>query len=99
MTEQDPILNLLERKKNRLIRVILGTKERLYDPEDVAHDDPDAAAFRKVVLDEVNDFFEQVTDIICTLQSDRTVVVNQLFLDKLDELKNDLREQLTSVAS
>lgn len=82
----DPLVSLLERKKNRMIRVILGTKERLH-PEELCDD---GGAFRKVVLDEVNAFFEQVTDIVETLQQDRTIVVNQLFLDKLDEIREEL---------
>lgn len=83
----DPLLGLLDRKKNRMIRVILGTKERLH-PEGVCPDDE--GVFRKVVLDEVNDFFEQVADIVDQLQHDRTITVNQLFLDKLDEIKSEL---------
>jgi hypothetical protein len=83
----DPLLGLLERKKNKMIRVVLGTKERLH-PEGICPDDE--GVFRKVVLDEVNDFFEQVCDIIDQLQHDRTITVNQLFLDKLDEIKDEL---------
>ena len=86
----DPLVELLDRKKNRLIRVILGTKERLY-PDGVVPDD--GGAFRKVVLDEINAFFEQVSDIIDTLQHDRSIVVNQLFLDKLDELREEIRQE------
>jgi hypothetical protein len=86
--DADPLIGLLDRKKNRLIRVILGTKERLY-PDDVCPDD--GGAFRKVVLDEVNAFFEQVAEIVDTLQHDRTITVNQLFLDKIDELREELR--------
>lgn len=85
--EVDPIIGLLERKKNKMIRVILGTKERLH-PDGVCPDD--GGAFRKVVLDEVNTFFEQVIDMIGTLQQDRTIMVNELFLEKLDEMKNEL---------
>lgn len=89
MTE-DPLVSLLDRKKNKMIRVILGTKERLHPPELC----DDAGAFRKVVLDEVNSFFEQVTDIIETLQQDRTIAVNQIFLDKLDELRDELTSKV-----
>lgn len=85
MTENaDAILALLDRRKNRAIRIILGTKERLYP-------DQDEGAFRKVVLDEINGLFEQVRDIVETMQQDRSLAVNQLFLDKLDELKDELR--------
>lgn len=88
----DPLVDLLDRKKNKMIRVILGTKERLH-PDDVCGDD---GTFRKVVLDEVNAFFEHVTDIVETLQQDRTIAVNQLFLDKLDELRDVVRETVNS---
>lgn len=76
--EVDPILALLDRRKNKAIRVILGTRERLFE-------DPDGA-FRKVVLDEVNALFDEVRDILLSLQEDREVVVNQLYLDKLDAI-------------
>lgn len=85
--EGDAIVSLLERRKNKLIRIILGTKERLYPDED-------DGVFRKVVLDEVNDFFDQITDIVDALQNNRSVVVNQLFLEKLDELKTEIMQGL-----
>lgn len=80
----DAIVALLDRRKNRMIRMILGTKERLYPDED--------GTLRKVVLDETNDFFEQVKDIIVTLEANRSIVVNQLFLDKLDEIDAQIKE-------
>jgi hypothetical protein len=86
----DPPVELLDRKKNKMIRVILGTKERLH-PDEVCGDD---GAFRKIVLDEVNAFFEHVTDIVETLQQDRTIAVNQIFLDKLDELRDELTSKV-----
>lgn len=88
MENTDAIVSLLDRRKNRMIRIILGTKERLYPDED--------GTLRKVVLDEVNDFFEQVRDIVISLENDRSVVVNQLFLDKLDEIDAQLKEFASS---
>lgn len=87
MDDTPALIQLLERRKNKAIRAILGTKERLY-PDD------DDGMLRKVVLDEINELFEQVEDSISSLQAGQTVMVNQFYLDKLEELQDWFQEAL-----
>lgn len=69
---------LLERRLKRCIATILSAKEKdidRYIPEEVA------ASFRKTILDQINEFYGLVVDV---LNDD----VNQEFLDMLDMLED-----------
>jgi hypothetical protein len=82
------VKELLERQKNKCIRVLLGAKERELDeylPAEVQ------VAYRKIVLDQVNAFHEFCVDLFES-QSEGTVVVNELFLNKLEEISNGITE-------
>jgi hypothetical protein len=82
-SQQTQVGLLLERKKNRCIRTILGNKERDIDPH---IDEETSARFRKVVLDEINGLIEFVKDVIVSAPEGQHVVVNDLYLQKIDDL-------------
>lgn len=73
---------LVERRKDRAIAIILRMKESECDeflPAGVR------TKLRKVILDQLNDLAEVVTDILKASTSD-TVVVNEFWLEKLMEV-------------
>lgn len=79
---QDVVRDLLAKRRDRVIAIILGMKERdcdQYLPRDVQ------TKLRKVVLDQINEFYELTCDILRSLETD-DVVMNDLWVQKLDEI-------------
>lgn len=77
----------MARRRDKAIKIILGFKERECDsylPKEVQ------VRFRKLILDELNDFYEVYLDLHDA--EDESVVKNELFLKKLDEIHEELRE-------
>ena len=73
--------NALTKRKDRSIAILLGVKERELDkflPEDVQR------AYRKLVLDQVNDLYEFAIDLLNSEEDG--IIINQLYLDKIDEI-------------
>lgn len=80
---QDALSDLLKRRRDRAIAIILSIKERECDP----HLPREARAkLRKVVLDQFNEFYDVTMDIMQSLDPDDRVVLNELWLRKLDEI-------------
>lgn len=75
---------LLQRRKNRALAIILSTKERECD-----HLLDDAASYkmRKVILDQVNEFYEYTLDIVEALTSGQEIAVNEYYLERLAEVE------------
>lgn len=72
----------LAKRRDRCIAIMLGMKERECDeylPLDVQ------TKMRKVILDQMNDFFSISLDILNSLDSGE-VILNQAYLDKLDAI-------------
>lgn len=78
-----PVLeDLLARRRDRAIAIILRTKEETCDaylPDDVS------ARLRKVVLDQINSLTDVALDLISSLDTGETVL-NELFIQKIDEI-------------
>ena len=80
MNEQ--VKALLAKRRDRSIAIILGFKERecdTYLPPTIRQE------LRKVVLDQINDFYELALDLMASSE-DTSIVFNQIFLDKIDEI-------------
>lgn len=78
----DAVRNILARRRDRMIATILGAKEDLCDsyvPGDMSSE------FRKIILDQINDYYDLCTDLLRSVQPD-SVVVNEKWLEKLDEI-------------
>lgn len=74
--------SLLAKRRDRAIAIILGVKERECD----ARLSPDQSQkLRKVVLDQLNEFFDLVVDIMRSFDTG-DVVINDQYLSKLDEI-------------
>jgi hypothetical protein len=71
---------LLERKKNRALAIILSTKERECD---YLLDEQSSYKLRKVILDQVNEFYEYTADIIEALTSGTEIAVNEYWLERM----------------
>lgn len=81
--QQDLLSDMLTKRKNRAIAIVLGVKERETDGMLT----PQASdKLRKVVLDQFNDYGSFVEDLLLSLSGTSGVVVNELFLEKLDQL-------------
>ncbi len=94
---QEVVSDIVSRRKDRAIAVLLGIKEREVDqylPKDVQ------ARLRKAILDQLNDYTTLVLDVLRSLNTDdSTVVLNELYMQKLDELHQDvgaIRSHLTT---
>lgn len=92
---QDALADLLKRRRDRGIAIILSIKERECDgylPRE------SRIKLRKVVLDQFNEFYDLVLDLMSSLdQGD--VVLNEEYLDKLDSVHRDVAEILSKVSS
>lgn len=84
----EDIKRVLAKRRDRVIAIILGTKERELDPH-VSYEA--SMAFRKVIMDQMNDFYDLVLDLLGSID-DQAVVINQLYLDKIDEIFNAVIE-------
>lgn len=73
---------LLRKRKDRTVAVILHVKERDADkhlPRDVQQ------KLRKVVMDQVNEFYDLVVDIAGSLDTGE-VLLNDEYLEKIDRI-------------
>lgn len=80
---QEIVSDLVARRRDRAIAVLLGIKEREVDqylPPDVK------IRLRKAILDQLNDYTTLVLDVLRSLNNDSTVVLNELYMEKLDEI-------------
>ena len=78
-----PVLNdVIARRRDRAIATLLGVKEREIDQ----YLPPEARALlRKAILDQLNDFHSLVVDVMRSLDNGE-VVLNDLYLEKIDQL-------------
>lgn len=78
MDEKD----LLGRRRDRAIATILSYKERECD-----HflDEKTSKLLRQVILDQINDVCDLAFDVISSLEKEPTIVLNDNFLDALEE--------------
>ncbi len=77
------VRELLERRKNRAIAIVLGVKERELDAQLT---DEASRKLRKVVLDQFNDFSELCADLLESVGGTGGVVLNEHYLQKLDAI-------------
>lgn len=79
---QAALETMLKKRKDRSIATILGIKERECDPHL-----PEQAQqrLRKVILDQMNDFYEVVMDVAGSLDTGE-VTLNEYYLDRIDQI-------------
>lgn len=79
-----PVLSdVLARRRDRSIAIVLGVKERECDeylPRDASN------KLRKVVLDQLNEYHDFVMDVCKSLDDDSHVLLNELYMDKIDAM-------------
>lgn len=93
--QQQLLSDILAKRRDRAIAIILGVKERECDqylPNQAS------AKMRKVVLDQLNDYHDLCADLIRSLDSD-DVVLNEIFVERLDMISNQLSQVQAEVAS
>lgn len=81
----DSVQDILAKRRQRVIAIILGVKERECD----MHLPPEASAkLRKVILDQVNEYYELVLDLTQApkVTGESGVILNQFYLEKIDAL-------------
>lgn len=74
----------LRRRKDRACAIVLTTVDREVTDRDSRE------RVRKVILDQINDFYNAIVDVVHSMDSG-TVVLNELWLAKLDEIHGLLR--------
>lgn len=84
---QDVLSDLLKKRKDRAIAIVLGVKEREVDPLLKGHPQGRAASdkLRKVVLDQLNELHELCLDLFGSLDTGE-VILNEDYLKKLDQI-------------
>lgn len=86
-----PVLNdVLARRKDRAIAIILGLKERECDPhlpKDVSQ------KLRKAVLDQFNDFYGMCVDVMRSLDTGE-VSLNEAYLDRMTAQLDEIHAQV-----
>jgi hypothetical protein len=78
----DVLTDILARRRDRAIAVLLGVKEKEVDqylPAEVR------LRLRKAILDQLNEFHSMVIDVMRSLDNGE-VVLNELYLEKIDQL-------------
>lgn len=85
---QPVLADVLQRRKNRAIAIILGLKERECDPQLTK---ASSDALRKVVLDQFNDFYEMCVDVMKSLDTGE-VGLNEIYMDRLVAKLDDIHE-------
>lgn len=79
---QQVIADVLARRRDRAIAILLGLKDRECDsylPRDVS------IKLRKAILDQFNEMHDLCVDVMRSLDTGE-VVLNEIYLQKLDEL-------------
>lgn len=80
---QQVLVDILAKRRDRAIAIVLGVKERECD----RFLPPQAQTkLRKVVLDQLNDLHELAMDLIRSLDSNTDAVINEVWLQKIDEI-------------
>lgn len=88
---QAGLRELLDKRRNRSIAIILGVKERDVDPllKKIAGGDTASNKLRKVVLDQINELHELVLDLMDSLDNG-DVHLNEDYLAKIDDLHDHI---------
>lgn len=88
--QQQLVGDILSRRRDRAIAIVLGVKEREAD----RHLPPEAQRkLRKVVLDQFNDLTDLARDLLQSYADSVPVVMNEVYLERLDQIYDLLVEQ------
>lgn len=89
MQQQQVLNDILSKRRDRAIAIVLGVKERECDE----YLSPEAKKkLRKVILDQMNDLTDVALDIMKSLDNSSGAVLNEVWLDKLNELHEAISE-------
>jgi hypothetical protein len=79
---QPVLADILKKRMDKACAIMLGVKERECDK----HLPPEARAkLRKVILDQMNDFYDICCDVMRSLDRGDTIL-NEKYLEKLNEI-------------
>lgn len=90
--QQQLLSEILGKRRDRAIAIVLGVKERECDEYLPPHA---SQKIRKVVLDQFNDYFDFCADILRSLDSTSGAVLNEVYVEKLDAM-HDLMVEIAS---
>lgn len=76
---QDAMLDMLDRRKDRMIAIVMTAVEN-----DVPFD-----VLRKTVLDQINDYYDLVVNVVNAV-GDSGAVVNEMYYEKLCAIEDRL---------
>lgn len=90
--------DILEKRKNRCIAIILNVKEREVDP--LLNMEPGgplaSRLLRKAILDQINDFFEMAVDVVGSSEVQTFEFNPEVWERKIDGKLDEIHRALTS---
>lgn len=92
---QTVLSDVLARRRDRSIAIILGLKERECDQylsREVS------IKLRKVILDQMNEYHDFVMDVCKSLDNNSQVVLNELYLEKIDAMYEQMVRRRIMIA-
>ena len=93
--------DILKKRRDRAIAIILSIKEREVDPllNQMPGGSRASGLLRKVVLDQVNDFYDMALDVATSGEADRYEFNAAVWIPKIEGRLDDLHEVLTGIAT
>lgn len=91
---QNGLRELLEKRRNRAMAVVLGYKEREVDPHLPGRV---SSELRKKILEQFNDYHAFVADVLDSLDTSDGVVLNDFYLQRIDELHRGVERLVASL--
>lgn len=87
-----PVINdVLARRRDRALAIILGVKERECD----RHLPREAQGkLRKVILDQINEFYDLCLDVMRSLDNGE-FILNEVYVEKLEEKLDSILEKVS----
>lgn len=92
---------ILKKRRDRAIAIVLGVKEREVDPllNGVPGGDRALHALRKVILDQINDFYDMARDIASSSGADEFEFNPEVWVRRIDGQLNDMRRAVQHLAA
>jgi hypothetical protein len=92
---------ILKKRRDRTIAIILGLKEREVDPLLLQEPGGSRASgmLRKVILDQINDFYDIALDVASSGEADTFEFNPDVWGSRIEGRLNDLHRAVASLAS
>lgn len=92
--------DILKKRRDRTIAIVLGVKEREVDPllNHVPGGDRASHAMRKVILDQVNDFYDMALDVASSSGADKFEFNPDVWSKRIEGQLRDMTRAVRTLA-